>query len=352
MKSNWLIHLLPLVLCCGFIKASAQEVQTISLKLLPLKYTPKQFFINTVVDDRSDTTTIGQLRNDANKAYAINLKNGATAAITQYLHSNMLEDKNKEAINLHISQLNIEQKKTGAQISLNFGVVFYSNTTRIIEYTGQITAHTSGNVGNYAEQTIRQALEKSMKDFDSWWQKSKANYTTRQLQIRPQVIVSTKAKDDDIIVFSKKPLHWGNFTGRPDRLSPADAATYSGFLLSLSTENMGNKANATVTITPVFYKSQSWYKPTGKNAYALAHEQLHFNISGIVACELATEIRNRVFDFKTIRADIENLQKKYTEKQYQLQQQYDEETAHGINQEQQTEWQQKITAWLGEMECY
>lgn len=336
------------------LKANARQAQSIALKPLPIKYTPKEFYIINVSDDRDNTTSIGNLRDTHDKPYSINLEGGAAAAIAQYLAHNLNQDKSQQAIALHIGELHIEQKPNGMQqqISLSFGVAFYSNDTRLIEYTGTVTAHTSGNASNYAEQMIRQALEKSIKDFDSWWKKSKANYTTGSLQITPQVIVSTATADNDIIVFSKKPLDWSNFTGKPDNASPADAATYSGFLISLSSENKGNTANVTVTITPVFYKSRSWYKPGGKNAYALAHEQLHFNISGILACELAAEIRSRTFSYKTIRNDIEALHKKYTDMQYQLQQAYDEETEHGMKYDEQEKWQKKITERLAKTACY
>src|SRR5690606_32493201 len=95
-------------------------------------------------------------------------------------------------------------------------------------------------------------------------------------------------------------LNWEDFRSEPDSSSPWGALTHSGIRLHYEYRKNRDSLTAVVRISPYMDSHKSWCNPMAMNDYTLWHEQRHFDITAIVAHELAHEIEQtnfRLIDF-------------------------------------------------------
>jgi len=167
---------------------------------------------------------------------------------------------------------------------------------------------------------------------------SKTGVTGVDIQITPDL-----SKDDEVF-YTLSPLSWDDFQGEPDSTSEWAAMTYSGIRLKYEYTEKGDSIRATVQLYPYVDKKKSWVKPSGYNAYTLAHEQVHFDIAALVTHQLAQEIKKTDFNLVDFPLTIVKLHGQYIKKLSAMQEAYDEETAHGDNYAVQQEWKHRIAS--------
>src|SRR5690606_17956063 len=107
--------------------------------------------------------------------------------------------------------------------------------------------------------------------------------------------------------------------------------------------------SAKVRLLPFMDRAKSWCKPYAMNDYTLEHEQRHFDITALITHELADEIRKTNFYLLDFPTTIMKLHSQYIEKLKEMQEAYDEATAHGDHNEAQMEWNARIKARLNEL---
>jgi len=107
-----------------------------------------------------------------------------------------------------------------------------------------------------------------------------------------------------------------------------------------------------IVITPYFDPAESWMKERGKNAQVLAHEQTHFDIAAIKACELANLFRGAVFTEENYSHLVTELNDKINIAVDEEENRYDNETGHGTIEDKQLWWQNKITEQAKTIGCY
>ncbi|WP_205529562.1 hypothetical protein [Taibaiella koreensis] len=170
-----------------------------------------------------------------------------------------------------------------------------------------------------------------------------------------QVSVSVvKATDDDNLILYRqdRPLKSGDFKGRSDKASPGVGTTYSGILMTIEGNEERGVMKVAVTLTIYFDKSRSWMKKEGRNATVLAHEQLHFDLTTIKACDLVRAIAAEHYDIDNVKPRLRALQQQYTQALGELQQAYDRETRHGTLPEEQEQWAQRVARDLAADSCW
>lgn len=152
---------------------------------------------------------------------------------------------------------------------------------------------------------------------------------------------------DNIIYNPNQKLTIADFKGRPDAAADAVALTSSGFAFQAGYNYEGDKAELTVAVYCSFYKNESWMKERGKNAYVLAHEQRHFDISYLGTLEFIKKVKQTTFR-QQYSAQLKAIYSDVVKQMSELQQQYDTETNNGINTAMQEEWNKKIEKKLSE----
>ncbi len=158
--------------------------------------------------------------------------------------------------------------------------------------------------------------------------------------------------NDDTLIFNlNRKLKPADFKGRPDKLSNAGGATYSGIGIDYDVVIKDFTPTIEVKATCIFDKEKSWLLDAAKgNTYILKHEQLHFDICYWQTLEFMKMLKEKSFSMPTLKV---NMEKAYREKfkAYEvLQEQYDEVTDHGLIEKEQSKWEslvaEKINALL------
>jgi len=339
----------------------AQDVKSIELQHEKMSRPLKYFFISSVTDDRTNTSDIGALRTGllSTKIQKINLESGAKTALYGFINQNAGQDTSTSPIILHITQLNV--KETGraglqAENELTIALAFYSDTSKLVEYTGGGTTKSTGDASKAIEELIRGNVETILYQFEDWWLNNRAFYLglKRKPSIKVEVTLYQQTDDPEIIPYSRnRPLTLDDFKGKPDSRKGA-AALSSGLLLVAynSFRTINNEILVDVTVQANFDRSKSWVLQEHRNEETLKHEQGHFDILAIKACELADTIRNYHFSVNNFSRELDNLQREKREELNKLQDLYDNETGHGTGPSLQSNWNLRIKEGLQNSSCY
>ena len=152
----------------------------------------------------------------------------------------------------------------------------------------------------------------------------------------------------DSIAWSKhRDLKWKNFKGSPDRVSKAAALTEASISYQITTAQRFAK----FIITCSFYPCKSWVK-THSTYRLLEHEQTHFDIAEYHKRLLMKEIMNRTFTAANILPSVQEFGKMIIDLRKEMDDMYDLETNHSINEAKQNEWTRKMDKLLKKLDVY
>lgn len=152
---------------------------------------------------------------------------------------------------------------------------------------------------------------------------------------------------EEIRWMDRHELTYSDFKGKVPGNTPWAALTSSYIYFTYGTTN-GRLTSYKVYAS--FRKSESWMKI--KNEEVLAHEQLHFDISEAFTRKLyaqVQELKNKSGDIPKQASDLFNRMNSECDQTQQL---YDEETDHGVNEEEQLKWKKKVEELLSSYDPY
>lgn len=130
------------------------------------------------------------------------------------------------------------------------------------------------------------------------------------------------------------------------------AQTYSRIDITTSFQERGKERKLEVELCLHFDPLLSWMKPEGRTPAILAHEQLHWDITAIKACELAEAIRHIDPAHKDPVAEVGKLYRAIMKELEEQQARYDSETGHSVVKEAQERWEASITEQAKALTCY
>ena len=148
-------------------------------------------------------------------------------------------------------------------------------------------------------------------------------------------------------------LTWDDFKGPPNAASPYYAFTQYAFGY---TEHADKSGRSVISVSCAFDPSKSWKKTDKKlTAELLLHEQLHFYAAEVYARKMRKafgEYAGTHTRGTSTGAELNKIFQQLNNECTAYQGQYDKETDHSKNQEQQDLWRAKITADLKELGAY
>ena len=353
MKQSLPISLFIIVISVLPLCLMAQGVSSVQLKQEQVAFSPKSFYISAVSDSLPDNSTIGTITDGAKKQKVV-MQGGISANIKRFIDANIKQDNSTQPVVLNIAKLDVDIKNKGNlhAVTATIGIDFYAGGLRLMTYNGKGSAETDTDPAGYVEQFIRKTIAKDLAQFDTWWAAHKNDIPVSST-VKVNVVISKTIDQPDCIVYStRRPLQISDFTGPPQNDVSELAATYSGIKFSTTGETEKGQLVINVTLIPYFNRSESWFKDAGKNPILLAHEQAHFDITAIKACELAEAIRKATFTKDNYMTLFDQLRKQYVDESNNEQNVYDAETSHGTIPDKQQEWQQKISKQVKEIGCY
>jgi hypothetical protein len=162
----------------------------------------------------------------------------------------------------------------------------------------------------------------------------------------PSVIFAQEKNEELMDWNASRKLTWADYKSRPNPDSDAAASTTTLLLINYSINNNG----LTYKIQSKFSKTRSW--GLHKTVYILSHEQGHFDIAEIFARKLHKKMSEYKFDRRNYQKSLDKIYQDVVDEKTKMQNQYDRETNHSINREEQARWLKKIAELLEEYEDY
>lgn len=150
----------------------------------------------------------------------------------------------------------------------------------------------------------------------------------------------------DTIHYHSRRVNWSDFTGPVRTQSNYGAAIFAGIAINTHYTVKNGKIKVFVQPQVFMVKSQSWVKEKAKTSYGLAHEQLHFDIAKVVMNRLLSKIKN--MQASTVDDISSMIQYEYLEsfrELNRLQEAYDSESNHSINEAGQRKWTLQVANW-------
>lgn len=342
------------------LHVQAQDIKTIKLKNQVAEHETKNFYITSVVDERSDTDMIGTVYAGlTNRKVKVNLQSGAATAFQQFIDRDVVQNKAATPIIMHIKKLLVheERENLAMQATVDIGIALYLRDQLLVEYTGNASQKVGIDATMFVEGLIRKNINETLTRFDEWWGQNSSNYGASGKMVISSVKVSVEAgtatNNPDVITYDpKQPLTLDDFKGEPDDLSRGAAATSSGIQLYYATQMLDGKASLKVTVTPTFNKAKSWCRSNSRDARTLNHEQRHFDITALKACELMTLIKSYNFSAAHYEKELQDLQQKVLKEADEEQATYDKQTNHGTIATEQANWDKNISKRLMAQMCY
>jgi len=173
------------------------------------------------------------------------------------------------------------------------------------------------------------------------------NAVTAQLTVNIQwQSVKPGYSGDSIYYDADRKLTWVDFKGRPDAASPAAAVTESGFGYRMSMQSYNSRTSINITVFCYFNKNKSWVKKGMKTAYALLHEQHHYDITYINTCLFIQKLNAAKLTRSNFTSVVEKIHDECFAALNKMQDEYDGETANGRIENMQMSWNKKIDELL------
>jgi len=171
--------------------------------------------------------------------------------------------------------------------------------------------------------------------------------SAQNLSVVVDYTTSPKLSDKSLIFYdANRKLNWTDFRGVADANTVAAALTDAGFGYNSSYSYSDGKGTLTITVYCDFNKNTSWFKPEGKNDYILRHEQHHFDIAYICTMQFIDRLRKGAYTTTNYHQLIGAAYKECATSMNAMQNQYDNETQHGLIKDKQQEWSDKIDKQL------
>jgi hypothetical protein len=154
--------------------------------------------------------------------------------------------------------------------------------------------------------------------------------------------------DSDTLFYPARKLRWTDFRGAPSRSGPSAAVSFTSFAYEGGSLLKKDTLFIDLVLQVFFVRNASWVRAGAADSHSLSHEQLHFDITWLVA----QRFRKKVLEMEMTRDDYDGLiQYEYLEsfrEMNRLQDAFDEETARGLSTAVQRQWAEKIARGLEE----
>jgi len=152
---------------------------------------------------------------------------------------------------------------------------------------------------------------------------------------------------DSIVWRADRPLTWEDYKGRPDTNTRVASTTNSGFVRTWEAKGYTLR---TVMVT-TFYPCLSWSKNKA-SARLLRHEQIHFDITEYFKRLYYKRIAEATYSPATLPGLMKSIYQNILTESQAMQQEYDLQTTHSLNAEQQAAWEQKVAGLLASLKAW
>ncbi|WP_222852035.1 DUF922 domain-containing protein [Cyclobacterium plantarum] len=353
MTIYMLVAGLVFVLIPVFAFPFSQNIDPISLRVYSQVFVPKEFHIKGVIDDRTDRSPVAFLvRNisSGSQLEIVDLEGGAIPAVENYVFGALPRDQNLRPVKIRIRDLKIIEELADARSGLVEGEVYLDfsfelergdELVHLLDFQGGVSYKRGVRQVSVIEPVLRKSINNSLKYFNDWIEKE----STEDIKLARDVKVKIRDyredhQDDTVFYNPQRPLSWKDFTGRP-RFGNYAASIFASIAYEGNSWIEEGEVIVDIVFKTFMLKSSSWVKGTN-NSYGLNHEQRHFDIAKIVMERLKEKVEKLDLQPHNYDRKVSFHYLDAFREMNQMQEQYDRETAHGMNAKAQARWDKFI----------
>jgi hypothetical protein len=323
-----------------------------------LKHKSKYFFVDKVIDNRNQKTeSIGNIfleNSSIPKVYylPIDFENW----IKQNIETIVAENKkvNPYFVNLSVDKLFFSENlidKGSVTGNFRFDGSFYlinsSDSISLFPFKYSVKYRRPIADDTDLIKHLSNKLTDVTNRLEAWFA---INYGINQKLARHVTVktgnFNTLAIDPDTLYYFQRKLNINDFVLRKSNSKRFAAAVFT----NLAYQSDVKMKNDTIFLdfkTKVYkVKGMSWYIENELNQYALAHEQLHFDITHLVAEKFKERLRDEALPAQDFGSRIQYLFIEYYRLMNTMQNKYDNETNHGLNKTEQAIWGNNVASEL------
>ncbi len=341
------------ILFLGGFKSNQKTGNPITLRDVKLNFTPNEFYIVEVIDERADKSTVASLvyKSKAN-AYVTrptDLKDGAALAIKQFIDHNLNRNPSLRAVIISIKTFKLDEASApGGRVNGHFNIAFSFGLQKdygvlhLVDYKGGTRYTRSDGQTDVAEPILRRSIEEALTWFNKWVN------TNADIDPRLAKSVNVKLSDytektegDTIYYAANRPLNWDDFRDKP-RAAGFEAEVFAGLGYTEKATVERGVINLNISLKVDIAKSDCWVRDGGRNDYVLNHEQRHFDVAKIVGEHFKQKIAAMHLPPDNYDGEINVEYLETLRELHRMQTLYDSETHHGTNRAAQEDWNEKI----------
>lgn len=352
-RAKFLLFSIVGILFLGGFKSDQKAGTLITLHNEKLSFTPHEFFIADVVDERAEKNTVALLiYKDEAGSYITrpsDLKDGAAMAIKQFIGHNLNQNSSLRQVVISIKNLKLEETSSPGgringhlNIDFSFGLQKDYGVLQLVDYKGGTRYTRPDGQTDMAEPILRQGIEEALLWFNKWIN----TYADSDPRLAKSVKVrlsdySEKPEGDTIYYATSRPLTWDDFQEKP-RAGSFEAEVFAGLGYTEKATVDQGVINLNISLKVDMAKSDCWVRDGNRDNYILNHEQRHFDIAKIVAEHFKQKIAAMHLPPDNYDGEINVEYLETLRELHRMQTQYDSETHHGANHGAQEDWNEKI----------
>lgn len=320
-----------------------------------MPFKPNIYYIAGITDDRADKSTIAHLiiKSPANQTtvQVLNLQGGVQHAISGFVERNLPKNKTLRPVNISIKEFRVSETllpngstEGRVNLHLSFGFEKDYGTEHLVDYDGGLRyVRTGNNYTTVIEPCIRKALKNGLVYFNDWVKNNTAANHKLAKGVKFTFTNYTESTEGDTIYYSpSRPITWNDFQSKHKPPMVANAMVMPGFGYEIEQEVVNGIINVNAQLKVYLPKSACWADSYGRDAYALNHEQRHFDITKIIAEKYKQKILTHNLTPDNYEAFILMEYLESYRDMDKMQKAYDKETSHSRNQFAQQEWNERI----------
>ena len=324
-----------------------------------LSFTPKEFYIATVTDQRSERGAVARLALVLNQGtQPVDVDKGIAASFQQFINQGLKQNKELRPIAMRVKQCRVSETAIGNRVTgqFTFAVTFEllgkddagdETSTRLTDYRGSANYTRPLSQTAVVEQTIRQAVVASLRSLNEYMNRESGQNEKLARSLKINFTDDTRITNDDTVHYNPdRKLTWDDFRAEPRRGSHYAAEVFTSFAYEGKSTVKNGVIILNLTAKAYMLKNSSWGRQDARNAYALNHEQRHFDIVKIIVERFKRKIQADSLTLEDYNSIVQYQFIETFREMNRMQNQYDDETNHSINQAAQERWNQKIDAEL------
>ncbi|WP_253404389.1 hypothetical protein [Pontibacter sp. HSC-36F09] len=344
--------LLFLVIFYAKATGIGSNAEPIVLRVEKLPFTPREFYIADIVDDRSDRKAVAYLLpvSGAGKSQAVDLQGGAQVALRTFIQKSLPADKSLRPIIIRLKELQVKEAPTASgrvagniSVIMSFEMEREGETVPLLQYKGGGRYERSVTRNEVTAPAMRQSIVEALRYLNTWMDRE-ANTNPR---LAKGIKVSFKdyvgsADQDTVFYDSNRPLNWNDFQADVNKTSRFSATVFPSFAYEGETEIRDGIIHLNLNMKVYVLKSSSWVKENAQDPYGLNHEQRHFDIVKLVSERFKQKIKPEELSLSDYNSNIQYHFIESFREMNQLQEQYDAETRHSLDKTAQDNWNKRL----------